>query len=423
MLAAKDPDNTMESLRDGRHENTPRYSRVASMIQIFSKFRLVVYLCALPLVATAVVAAQSVDGTDESKVASLIQSNVDYTSGVPVEGESVNISHALMIDADGGVSGRVVTRGQDGLVGSAGMNVSLNFRGEMIASGETTADGQFRFENVAPGSYSFIATSPASIATFGVYVHEANGDVSPASGEIQLRVAAANSNVDGVRNLLNSEIQTVAYQYVPRQTELPVVTETTVVGLTGESTLTGQIVPLLWSESEPRYNLTGNGVFLFNDQGLVSEAAVDADGSYEMPDVAPGVYDFVSFGPHGAAAMSIEVVEDPSVAATTSEISLVSYRKVIQGGLDVVLSEPTSGNTPSVDVQVVVNQPPITGGFAPTGGIGGIGGIGDFGGIVSAALGAWVLTELIDEIDDNNNVIQQPVVVPPVIIPPATSPF
>ena len=63
--------------------------------------------------------------------------------------------HVLRIDETGGVTGRIMTREGDGIFGALGTEVSLNRRGTVVAAAVTSEDGQFRLENVGPGSYTF----------------------------------------------------------------------------------------------------------------------------------------------------------------------------------------------------------------------------------------------------------------------------
>ena len=310
------------------------------MIDLFRIMRLALYVVALPLAVTAVVSAESLlsvqDGIiDDSELAASSTS-----APVALDADTGQVNHVLHIDSDGGVTGRVMNRSDVGFDGAMDMNVSLNLQGEVVASATTGADGVFRFENVPPGAYSFIATSPENITTFGVYVFDS---ATPAGNEVQFSVAATSSNTSNVREILNSEIQTVSYNYTPSENEVTVKQEISQVELDGDGAMNGRISPLRWEDQEQTYDLTGNQVYLIDASGVVANAPVNADGSYSLPGVSPGVYDFVSFGPHGAAALSIEVIGDNSVASNqaNTEFASTSSPTALQG-FDVVLSEPVS---------------------------------------------------------------------------------
>lgn len=395
------------------------------MTNILKTFKFVFLVCALPLAVTAVLSAQNFISHK-----SIVQEYIESIEGTNAAmGQQVDldahVSHALIIDAAGGVSGQVFARGNDGNFGLPGMKATLNFQGQVVAESMTTDTGEFRFDSVSPGAYTFIANSENSITTFGVYVY-ANEAVAPAANDVQLTVAAAGMNTEAVRNVLNSEVQSVSYGYTPSQEELPFARELSQVRQTADGSISGRVVPLQWLAAQTEFNLQGNQVYLFNESGMVHQASVDADGFYSMQNVNAGIYDFVSFGPHGAAALSVEVTAHDSVASTSkSGFSLASARTV-QDDFGVVLGEPVSGGAPPpVDVEVIVNQPegggfPGDGGYGGGGG-GGVGGMGDFGSIIGMALAAWVLTEAIDNDDFNDN--NNGVIVPPVVLPPVVSPF
>ena len=403
------------------------------MNELFKTLRLAFYVCALPLVATAIASAHTwVNDDVQSPVTEELEDITAQPAGIGLQVQDVvpMHQHVLRIDETGGVSGRIMTREGDGIFGALGTEVSLNRRGTVIAAAVTSEDGQFRLENVGPGSYTFIASAPNCVSTFGVYV-VADETIVPGADEVQLDVAAASRNIGEVRQLLNSEIEsTVEYSYTPEESELVFLSANTQVAQGADGSLSGRVVPLQWLESETRFNLTGNDVYLFDESGQVARVPVAADGSYSIADVAPGVYDFVSFGPHGAAAMSIHVNPYDPVAARTGKapFSLASTGRVVyQGGVDAVLGEPVAGGpptTPPVDVQIVVQQP--GGGGFGGGGMGGYGGYGNsgmggFGELIGLALAAWVISEAVR--NDRNDNFQQPVVVPPVVIPPNMSPF
>lgn len=392
------------------------------MNDLFKTFRLALYVCALPLLATAMVSAHtwvnSNRGNDEPLAFEVIE-NGPVEFGSLVSDVSPNIAHVLHVDAAGGVSGRVLIHGQDQLFGAAGLDVSLNLAGQVVANAVSDADGVFRFENIAPGSFTLIASSANSVGTFGVYV-VADNNMVPQANEVQFNVAVASINLNAVRSILNSEIEPATLTYQPGLEELPIAGNSSRVSLNTDGSLSGRIVPLLWLESTTRFNMTGNNVYLFNAEGLVAESAVDAEGFFRIDSLAPGVYDFASNGPNGAAAISIEVVPSTTVASANEHRMIPASTAAAAatpqpgGGLGIVLSEPTSG---PIIIEIVIQNPGggptgFGGGFGGGGGIGGLGGIGDW---IGAALAIWALSEAFD---DNN----QQVVVPPVVIPPVISP-
>jgi hypothetical protein len=396
------------------------------MNELFKTLRLAFYVCALPLIATAMVSAHAFVNSrvDDEPLALEAIDGVPAELGTLVSDVSPNISHVLRIDSGGGVSGRILVRNQDQLFGARGMEVSLNFAGNTAAIATSGDDGVFRFENVRGGAYTLIASAPGNIVTFGVYVVRDENTIPP-DGDVQFSVTSASINSLAVRNVLNAEVEPVAYSYAPRVEELPVVRESCRVTLNDDGSLSGRVVPLMWLESAVHFNLTGNAVYLFDAGGPIAQTSVAADGSFRFESIQPGSYDFASNGPHGAAAFSIDVVPSATVAST-SKLSVFPVSTAVQDsgdGFGVVLGEPVSGPM-IVDIVVETQAPPVNSGYPAGGGFGGggggYGGFGDLGSWLGAALGIWAIAEAIDNDNDNN---RQPVIVPPVVIPPATSPF
>ncbi len=416
------------------------------MTELLKTLRLAFYVCALPLVATAIASAHSWINVDDDSLPTRFD-QLETIEVVPAGGGAIlsdvqaHVQHALKIDDAGGVTGRIMTRGTTELYGTPELNVTLNVRGNAVASTTTDANGKFRFDSVSPGAYTFIASSPTSITTFGVYVF-ADEAVRPTADTVQLSVAAAGSNVVGVREVLNSEVRAVAYSYTPTEAELPVVDELMQVDRDADGALSGRVVPLQWLEGQTRFNLTGNYVYLFDGAGMVAQVPVDAQGYYRIENVNPGIYDFVSFGPHGAAAMSIQVTGLETIASNQADTTFASStNSTLDNGFDTVLGEPPAGPGTEVPVDVLVAIPqPGMGGYGgyPGGGWGGgggygaggggYGGMGDWGGIINSALGAWLLSQAFDNNgfgsggSGGGGVITPPTILPPVTVPPV-SPF
>ncbi len=397
------------------------------MNEILRTLKLAISVCALPIVATAVVSAQNLQQPSALNQVAANEINQDLEEVAPVASNTAGVitsserhSHVVQLDEAGGVNGRiaVVDSATDATVAAVGVKVTINRRGEALATSNTDWNGEFRIDGLQPGAYTFIASSDTAMATFGIYVDD-DPDQVPAANETQIDIVAIGDGSDPVRQVLNADYEFRQYTFAPRprENDLPVVGGPNHVHLTDEGQLIGRVVPLEWESPEPRFNMVGNDVYLFQNGSLVAQAAVDADGYFVIENVAPGRYDFASAGPHGGAAFCIDVVDYDTVTQIErqSPTRLISARKIAyQASVDAVLGEP-AGGPPNIEVEVTVilpDYPPIGGGTA-----GGFA-LGDFGGLISAALAAWIISEAID---DDGRI--DPVIVPPVIIPPPVSPF
>lgn len=90
-------------------------------------------------------------------------------------------SGRIAIDADGGIRGRVSVPG--GNVDLSTTSIYLTHSGNEVARTRADRDGNYRFDNIPPGNYGFVASGPAGIAALGfvaVGKGGASGDSSAA---------------------------------------------------------------------------------------------------------------------------------------------------------------------------------------------------------------------------------------------------
>lgn len=74
-------------------------------------------------------------------------------------------SGRIAIDDDGGIKGRVTVPG--GNFDMSNTQIYLTHSGNEIAKTRADRDGNYRFDNIPPGNYGFIASGPAGIAAMG----------------------------------------------------------------------------------------------------------------------------------------------------------------------------------------------------------------------------------------------------------------
>lgn len=74
-------------------------------------------------------------------------------------------SGRIAIDNDGGIKGRVTLPGES--VDMSNTQIYLTHSGNEVAKTRADRDGNYRFDNIPPGNYGFIASGPAGIAAMG----------------------------------------------------------------------------------------------------------------------------------------------------------------------------------------------------------------------------------------------------------------
>ena len=74
-------------------------------------------------------------------------------------------SGRIAIDQEGGIRGKVSVPG--GNVDLSGTSIYLTHSGNEVARTRADRDGNYRFDNIPPGNYGFVASGPAGIAALG----------------------------------------------------------------------------------------------------------------------------------------------------------------------------------------------------------------------------------------------------------------
>jgi hypothetical protein len=123
------------------------------------------------------------------------------THGVAVEKDPIAgtrkflNSYKVGIDSEGGLRGRVTVPGGDRSL--AGTMVYLTSAGKEVARTKTDENGNYRFDEVLPGNYGFVASGPQGVAALGfVAVSDAAMDGEP----------SASISADG-RRFVHSSVQ------------------------------------------------------------------------------------------------------------------------------------------------------------------------------------------------------------------------
>lgn len=396
------------------------------MKNTFGYARFAFYVLALPLLATAAVSAHQylLDNTPVKTAAPSVAERV--VSGLT--GSFRN--HTLSVDGQGTVTGRVSVVNRDQSVsGLSSLRVCLVRNGQVAHVVDSNSLGQFEFTGVDEGVYSFVATGKDGFAACGVKVVRGNGANA-------MEVAVVNPDFKQVREIFEStsaatETLTSAAAEQPSRIE----------GNNRVATSDGNLVGKLFDFVSGSVSAQTKAYLVRNNQ-RIAEAAVDAFGQFSFAGVEPGVYEFVAAGPTGYAAVSFEAVAQEGQAAQATE-TVVAESVVEEGAasaaqqLDVPMTaagdhavvteqlshacdactagapvvEPYAGAMVGNDIACgaaaggCCNAAGDWGGYCGGGGGGG-GGFGGGNGLIGlgrlAVLG-WVLTELFNNVDWDDN--------------------
>ena len=225
-------------------------------------------------------------------------------------------THTIALNQRGVLEGRVasIDAGSRAANGLAGLNVFFVRDGQVIRQAQTAGDGSFSIGSIAPGPYSFFAAGNAGVAAYGVYVSSQNNG----GAQNILEATTASSNYAGIQHLLRSSVPQPVLQSLAsatttsnQGTQIPVAKQIQLVN----SRLQGRISSLYQGQ-----NTAGIQVQLIQNDQPIAQVQTDASGGFSVPDLQPGVYDFVAAGQNGFATGRFEAVG-------ANQFSQVSYRR------------------------------------------------------------------------------------------------
>lgn len=359
------------------------------MKELFSVLRLAVYVLALPLTITAAASAHQWINAS--------------TRGEATASET---AHVIRLTDNGMLRGVVNTYGSAGKASAGNAVVSLMKGTQVVSRVNAGIDGAFSFSNVEPGRYAFVSASKDSIAAFGIQVVAADSE----TGDSALRAFAA------PRNSMVDEFASAAGKGVAAAVGTSEVYGSTESVDLVDGIFHGKISALNGAVAD-------NTISLVSGSEVVAEGTTDAQGAIEFSGVEPGFYTVIARGAGGFATMAVQVNDPAAVApAETVYTSLIVRRPVF---LATMQDSPVEYEIVEeiVSVEVIEETPvglpgygygggPFGGGPFGGGGMGGFG-MGGIGELIGLGIGAWVLTEVIDKIDDNDGKQWTPVPNPP----------
>jgi hypothetical protein len=287
------------------------------MKDIWKTIRLGVYVFALPLVATAAASAHQW----------MTDSNPVQIADLPVattvsDGHVINnlMQHTITADHDGIVRGRLISIDQKtaAAIGLGELKVYFARNGEIASETATESDGSFEIKGLKTGAYSFIAAGESGFAAYGINVVAGGEGAEPT----MMEVAAVSPKFTAVREILKNNVpksvadEIVALANANNEQPTPIKLEGANRVKIVDGSLVGNLVPI-WGENQM---IAGTYVHIVKNDKQIAVTQVDESGHFQIPDIAPGVYDFVAAGPAGFAAVGFEAIQEPVAAAADSEV-------------------------------------------------------------------------------------------------------
>ena len=280
------------------------------------KIGLSLVLAAMPFLAISTASAQLTQS--QTGVSVMMGDTSPVVANISNRGAAVvaTPTHTIALNQRGVLEGRVasIDAGSRAANGLAGLNVFFVRDGQVIRQAQTAGDGSFSIGSIAPGPYSFFAAGNAGVAAYGVYVSSQNNG----GAQNILEATTASSNYAGIQHLLRSSVPQPVLQSLAsatttsnQGTQIPVAKQIQLVN----SRLQGRISSLYQGQ-----NTAGIQVQLIQNDQPIAQVQTDASGGFSVPDLQPGVYDFVAAGQNGFATGRFEAVG-------ANQFSQVSYRR------------------------------------------------------------------------------------------------
>lgn len=263
------------------------------MNNLWSRIRFAALLFALPLVATAAVSAnQWISSSSPISIESTVVSAKPALFGA-------QRNHTIALDANGMVQGRVAALRSNPNDGLSNMQVYFVQNGEIVKQVMTTANGSFIVSGLQPGAYTFVASGDKGFAAYGMHIvsyGEKGGDM--------IEVAALTPMTETLRQIIDRDVQGALASAITQAGDAegaPIVASNRVALVNGN--LVGNLFAMSGQTAGPEVN-----VYLIQNDAEVASAKTDANGSFVIPNVAPGVYGFIACGRGMFGAVSMEVV-------------------------------------------------------------------------------------------------------------------
>ncbi len=337
--------------------------------------------------------------------------------------DSLYVNQWVALNASNGISGKLVGLDDTGnTVARPAVEVSIIQNGKTVSSTITDFDGAFSLQGLVPGTFTFVAKSEFTFATFGLNILPSSSG-SPSS----INVCASTIPFGLAQQIISESwvpstvvARGATFEKDPLGSNRDVVTTTKVNLQNGD--LVGKVSRAGLSLTEQ--DLSGNIVHILQSGRIVADAPVSRDGAFRVKSLAAGIYDIIVVGKNGTAAVGFEAVAPTPLSrnATGSGVRLVAAGNTVDS-LNIELANPTdlpkTEEVTPVAPPIVELAPPPGDFFAPSfmgggggfagpgggfggggggigggggGGIGGAGGLGGLLGIAGLATGVAALS-------------------------------
>ncbi|MEY4188352.1 MAG: hypothetical protein RIT02_3386, partial [Planctomycetota bacterium] len=253
-------------------------------------------------------------------------------------------THNVVLDKDGGMTGRLYSITTEGLTPAADMRVRVLTGGGKSAETTTDATGLFSITGLTADVGGIFASGPAGVVAYGVRF-VAESPENPADRELDVESAVVPAaNAEQMRKLFKSDIGTRDLRFntsvTPEDEAFPVgvgqastslIYDT--VQLSADGKVYGQVN--LHDERTGRFReVLSLRVHFLQDGVKMGSARVAPNGSFSVPDLKPGIYGLVGVGRDGVFGIGIEVVPFRA-AAVNPDGSFVPVRLMLDPGLSV----------------------------------------------------------------------------------------
>jgi len=301
------------------------------MKDLLGILRLCAYLFALPLIATAAASAHQWGADNAPMVAAEQVTGIDAAS-TSVAVQPMLQDHVVRKNEAGEVIGQVAIYNPSQLrTGLRNLTIYFVQDGKIVEETRTDRDGGFKVGGLKDGTYSLIAAGDNGFAVVGLDVIT-DGQVD--SGVFEITAATPEFNT--IKNALaefaaHDVTQAVDSNESPGKIKNDVAASSR-VWLTKDGQLNGRVISL-------NQVLTGaTSVVLIKDDKTVASVTAGKDGSFQVNDLEPGVYDVIATGPNGVSVVSVQAVPEGAVNGVYTSLKTF-HAAAIAPTADLVLAD------------------------------------------------------------------------------------